>query len=524
MASFKYLTMVLIVTYGLIKLKYVLLIFQQNRYELRRLKNWLIDQFKNSASLFSGPLLLLVSLLILKLWFNSFSYLVASLVLGAISYLAWQKDQKRHYIIPLKITARVKRQITVYLVLLVVISFLFYRYDGIIYLAGLINWLPWFLMGLTGLLTWPLEKLFHILYQQKAVSILRNRPNLIKIGITGSYGKTSTKNIVTEILSQKYYCLMTPASFNTPMGITMTIRQQLTALHQIFVCEMGADKVGEIKQLARFVEPQYGIVTSIGYQHLVTFKTLNNIIKEKMSLIESLPATGVGILNRDNAYIASYKLKNECQIKWFGINNPDVDYQATEISYALTGSQFIVKSKTEGNFPFQSPLLGEHNVANVLAGIALGRELGLTWSVLQLAVSRLKQVKNRLELKKINNFTFIDNSFNSNPASAKESLRILAQMPARKFIITPGFIDLGVRQAEENYHFGEQMLNQVDEVILVGEKQTADIYAGLKASGFPLAQVRVVPSTAEAFQVVFQQAQVEDIILIENDLPDAFNQ
>ena len=195
---------------------------------------------------------------------------------------------------------------------------------------------------------------------------------------------------------------------------------------------------------------------------------------------------------------------------------------AKNIEYSPNGSNFIVVC-SEGEYPFSTRLLGKHNISNILAGIALGRELGLSWELLQKAVSNVNYVEHRLQLKKINGFNYIDNAFNSNPEGARMSLEVLKLMPNHRYIVTPGMIDLGVKQHELNKQFGTQMKDNVDTVLLIGRKQTLPIYEGLKESGFDMDQVIVLDTVKEAFKYIESHANKDDIILLENDLPDAFN-
>jgi UDP-N-acetylmuramoyl-tripeptide--D-alanyl-D-alanine ligase len=421
------------------------------------------------------------------------------------------------------VTARVKRQIFVMIGLVGLTLYFVYMLDWMwIALFTPVMWgAIWLVVILMAIITMPFESMIKLIFIQKAKTILANQSRLIKIGITGSYGKTSSKNILNEILAEKYYVLSTPASFNTPMGLTITIREQLKSIHQVFIAEMGADKVGEIDFLSKFIRPQYAIITSIGPQHLNTFKSIDNIIREKMRLVENLPVSGVGVINYDYETIRNYRIKNNCKILTYAIDH-DADYRAHEIIYTVNGSSFTVRC-AEGDYPFTTRLLGKHNIANILAGIALGRQLGLTWELLQKAVSSVNYVEHRLQLKKINGFNYIDNAFNSNPEGAKMSLEVIKMMPNHRYIVTPGMIDLGVKQIELNKQFGSQMKDHVDTVILVGRKQTLPIYDGLKESGFDMNEVIVLDTVKEAFRYIEGHAHKDDIILLENDLPDAFN-
>ncbi|MGB7594175.1 MAG: UDP-N-acetylmuramoyl-tripeptide--D-alanyl-D-alanine ligase [Erysipelotrichaceae bacterium] len=506
--------------------KRALHMFQQNRYELRRYLPWLksrADQLaKNAflAVLFYLPWIAIAFLTNV----NLVKTLSLILISGTASFLI-RRESKQKYIKPLVVTSRVKRQIAVMAILDVILLLpltIYASWQVVSIISPILMVANWAILALMAVLTSPIEDLVKDYYINRARKILKAHPDLIKVGITGSYGKTSSKNILAEILGESYYVLASPASFNTPMGLTITIREQLKSIHDVFIAEMGADKVGEIDFLSKFIQPQYGIVTSVGPQHLNTFKSIDNILVEKMKLIENLPVSGVGVLNKDNAYMREYEIKNKCRILWYGIEQEEVDYRAIDIRYSPEGSQFTVRC-AEGEFAFETILLGQHNIANILASIALARTLGISWEKLQKAVSQVNYIEHRLQLKKINGYTFIDNAFNSNPEGSKMSLEVLKGMPGKRIIITPGMIDLGDQQDELNRLFGTYMIGCADEVILVGKNQTKAVLQGLEEVGFPPIATHVVDTVKEAFAIVYTTASKEDTILLENDLPDAFN-
>lgn len=502
--------------------KMALHMFQQNRYELSRYTMWLKDYFKNNKT----QILKGVGVFIVAFSIAAFvNYLLGALVILYCSLTIFEKELNRKYIKPLVYTNRVKRQIIVMLLAYGLFLTAVYNigFNCMMYVTLFSPIIPYLMIYVVAFITSPIEAFFRERFKNKAKRQLNSHPNLIKIGITGSYGKTSSKNIVNEILSESLYTLPTPASFNTPMGITMTIRESLKNTHEAFIVEMGADKVGDIVELSNFIEPNYALITSIGPQHLATFKKLDNIIKEKMSLVEKLPNDGVAIINKDNENINNYVIKNKnIKVISYGINNQNVDYRATNIKYSINGSEFDVIYNNE-LYKFKTRLLGEHNVLNILSGIALGRSLNISWQKLISAVANVKFIEHRLELKRINNRMFIDNAFNSNPEGAAMSLNVISMMPPTRYVITPGMIDLGVIQAEENFKFGYNMKDKVDVAILVGKNQTKPIYEGLQKSDFNMSNVFVFDTVQEALKYVYQVSNENDIILLENDLPDAFN-
>ena len=494
--------------------------FQQNRYELYRYTNWLF----NRRNLHFSPAIIYCALMIaLTIFLKGFAYDGAVFVLSALmAVVALYLESKKTYIKKLVVTARVARQIAFMLVLMFFALIISVEYLKVGIVGIIAIYLPYLMIYLMAVLTHPMETMIKKHYENEGRAILDAMDNLIKIGITGSFGKTTTKNLVTDMISDSFYTLMTPASYNTPMGITRTIREHMKPIHEVFVCEMGADHVGEITYLMDYVKPKYGIVTSIGPQHLQTFHTMANIIKEKMAMIEKLPADGVGIINIDNEYIRDYKIRNSCKIKTIGIENKDADYVAENIKYSKEGSSFTV-TIDDCSYQFKTALLGEHNIMNLLAAIALAKELGVDNDKIVRNVAKAKRVEHRLELKKINGITFIDNAFNSNPVGCKLSLDVLAMMDGKRVIVTPGLIDLGPKENDCNYEFGAYMKDRADFAVLVGEKQTAYILKGLKDSGFDLDHILTVSSVKEAFAFIYGTFSSNDTILLENDLPDAFS-
>lgn len=502
--------------------KKALHMFQQNRYELRRYYVWFKENLNIVLSIKVLIPCIILSLLLL-LFKNNIVRLLVSICLIIIGYLLYQEEKKKNYIKPLVITARVKRQIVVFALLILIVLFIAIKLNIEWLIPIIVVVMPWLLIYPLGLITMPIEASIRNHYMNEAKTILKEHSNLIKIGITGSYGKTSTKNIIQSMISEQYNSLMTPASFNTPNGITITIREMLKPIHQVFVCEMGADKVGEITELVKYVKPTIGVVTSIGPQHLQTFGSLDNIINEKMQMIELLPDNGVGIINIDNEYIRNYNIKNKnIKVITYGITSRDADYYAKDITYNPNGSKFTVVHGNE-EVELETKLLGELNVLNILSSIACARELDVPWEIIQKGAKSMKQVEHRLELKKYNGYRFIDDAFNSNPVGSSMALEVLSHMPNKRFVVTPGMIDLGAIQEETNKEFGRKMKDKVDTVILVGKNQTKSIYEGLNEAGFNMNNVHIVDNVKQAFNIVYQEATPEDTILLENDLPDAFS-
>ena len=504
-------------------LEHALLVFQQNRYGLDRYTKWLLD-FKNIKvnGYFTYVAISFIAEYLFTTYVKNIEGLMVTLVTIITAILFLYKETKKSYIKPLVYTDRVKRQVLCIGILdvLYIILFMNLGIDHVI-TAVLVPIISWLLIYPMGLITSPIEGYINKGFENEARAILEKSPELKKVAITGSYGKTSTKNVLNAILDKKYYTLMTPASYNTPMGITRVIRENLKPYHELFLCEMGADHVDDIRYLVDMVKPSIGVLTSIGPQHLNTFGSIDNIIKEKCKVIEMLPNDGVGIINMDNDYIRSHNFHTKAELIRIGIDSEDVDFRAYDINYDQNGASFKVMIDDE-EVLFETALLGKHNIINILLGIALGQKLGVSISDMQDAIKDLRPIEHRLETKIINGYHFIDNAFNSNPVSSKLSLDVLSKMPNKRIIITPGLIDLGKDEYRYNKEFGLYMPGKVDHVVLVGQVRAKAIVEGLKEGGFDMAEVKIVDDVKEAFGHIYQNFTKDDTILLENDLPDVF--
>ena len=372
----------------------------------------------------------------------------------------------------------------------------------------------------------PIEKLVYLYYKTKAQNKLKSMNKLKIIGITGSYGKTSSKNILADILNIKYNALPTPRNLNTYNGLIMTVNNHMDKFTDIFIAEMGAYVKGEIAGLCKLVKPKYGILTTIGTAHLESFGSEENIIKGKFELIESLPADGFGVLNGDDPKQVNYKLKNKVKTIWIGINNKNVDVLAKNIKCTSKGTEFdVVFKNNKKEYHFETRLLGKHNVYNILAAIACGREFGIDYDDLKQAVKSVKPIEHRLEIKKLGNFYQIDDAYNSNPVGAKNACEILGMMPGYKIMVTPGMIELGDKEEEYNRVFGEQIAKVADEVILIGENKTKPIKEGIISKGFDKDKIIVFNDVREAYPYINNIALDKEVYaLFENDLPDTYNE
>lgn len=373
----------------------------------------------------------------------------------------------------------------------------------------------------------PVEESINMGFYTSAQKKIKAREDLSVIGITGSFGKTSTKFIVGTILSEKFNVLNTPESYNTPMGLSKVINNDLTPEHEVFVAEMGAKVIGEIREVAQLAQPRIGILTSIGPVHIETFKNIDNIMKTKYELIEELPTDGVAIFNYDNEYIKKLADKTFKEKMLYGLEETDkLNIYADEIIVSELGSTFTLKDNEGNSVKCTTKLLGKHNIYNILAGACASKALGLNFEEISRGIAKIEPIEHRLNI--INPGTgiiIIDDAFNSNPIGTKAALEVLGQFKeGKKFIVTPGMIELGEMEESANREFGVNIGKVCDYVILVGEKRTQPIYEGLMETNYNKSNIFIVNNLDEATAYIGKLAKPKDVVLFENDLPDNYSE
>ena len=379
---------------------------------------------------------------------------------------------------------------------------------------------------LGNLISVPIENRINKKFYDMACKKIRSLDKLKTVGITGSYGKTSTKFITASILSNKFKIMNTPESYNTPMGISKVINNELNDNYEVFIAELGATKKGDIDEVARLTNPKIGVLTSIGPCHLQTFGSIENIANGKYELIEYLPDDGIAIFNYDNPYVRDLADKTLKKKMLYAVENIDnVDVYAKDISVNEIGSVFTLCIKNKGSIKCETSLLGKHNILNILAGVSVATALGMNLEEIRLGIKRILPVKHRLEIiDPKTGILVIDDAFNSNPDGAAAALEVLKEFKnKRKIIVTPGMIELGQIEKKENEKFGEKIAEVCDIVILVGKKRTQPIYEGLVKKGYDSNNIYVVNSTNDSTDIIKNIAKQGDIILYENDLPDNYD-
>lgn len=434
---------------------------------------------------------------------------------------------------PLVMTSRVKRLFAAIALVYAVICGALWALDAFVLSATILSGLPLFLLMLlvaagvpaANALAAPVEKAVQRWYLNDARRILAGRDDLIKIGITGSYGKTSCKFILGTILAEKYNVLVPPSSYNTPMGVTRVVREQLKNAHEVMIAEMGARYVGDIRELCELVHPQYGLLTSVGPQHLDTFGNIDNIAKTKYELIEGLPADGCSFFPADNEICRALYEKTSTEKYLFAVDyDGPAEARAENVRCGSFGSRFDLVIGGE-RIACETRLLGKHNIANIVGCACVAHRLGLSATQIRIGIRKIQPVEHRLNLLPTSGgVAVIDDAFNANPSGVRAAMEVLSAFEGRKIVVTPGMVELGDKEDEENHAFGKVMAGVADIVFLVGPKRTKPIYDGLMEAGFSPDAVQVFRSLSEASEELWKLARPGDVVIFENDLPDNYNE
>ena len=519
-----------------------ILVLQQCGYRGKRYFKWLSN--KDTPYLSRLMLLCLMGFLffcVLNTCFSPLSGEIVASYIGFASYLLFslmyiKTESSVNAKVPLKKTKRIVRLCITYCVVL--FAFSFGAITLLNYLAFIIKdetvailrfsllcavpiIIP-YLLFVAYAINEPLEFLLARSCKRMAINKLISY-DIIKIGITGSFGKTSVKEILKTLLSQKYRVLATPASYNTPLGIALSVRQ-LDSTHDVFIAEMGARSKGDIKELAQMVKPQYGVLTGVNNQHLETFGSIENTKDTKFELFENLASGGVGFFSSDNQN--SLELFDRFNGKKYsaGIKGENNYVTATDVKTDVKGMEFTLNFADGKSVKCSTVLLGKHSVRNICLASAVAYHIGLSPEEIAMGINRLKSIGHRLELMPNNkNIVIIDDSYNSNVDGANAAMDVLEMFSGRKIVLTPGLVELGKMENLANREFGKTLSQHADIVIIIGRHNAEMLINGLLEGGFNRENIKFAKSLNKGNNILNQIVQEGDVVLFENDLPDNYN-
>jgi len=495
--------------------------FQQEGYEHLRFLRWV-----NVRSLTDPAFWLAIVTAFLFLWAPTPA--LVSFVAGAVILGAGQPDPRRSGKVLLKLTWRATRVLTVAMVFALsvwIIVTSFYAEAGLraplIAAAVLFAFLPLVLIA-ANLALAPYEGAVQRGYEAEAVARVAEVHPFI-VGITGSYGKSSTKAMLAHILQFDGPTLAATGSINTLMGITRHIREDLVVGHRYMVVEMGAFKTGSIRRLCQLTPPSAGLVTAVGDMHLERFGSLEEIVRAKSELAQAIPPGGWLVANADSkGALQIAKGATHCRVLLYGeTSTEDLATRLENISFSKQGTSFVLRTK-ERTYECFTPLLGRPIILNLAGAFTLANALGVDTEIAIAAMRTLKPVSNRLEVVEERGVTWIRDAYNSNQLGFRAALEVVAAIPAaRRFLATPGVIELGSTQFDVNRALSREASLVCDNTLIVADTNREAFVAGHRDEG---REARLVPVTnrTEAFRWLRETLKDGDAIILENDLPDLY--
>jgi UDP-N-acetylmuramoyl-tripeptide--D-alanyl-D-alanine ligase len=510
--------------------------FQQEEYNSTRFKDWLLEKRAFDTR---GTLIALIAAALSKFATGGDMLICVGICIIAATILVLvgfqEEDPRKVGKIKLKMTDRATAIYNLALGLYAIAVILFI--GGLCALAGdnisaywllavaLIQSTPiW--IAIANAILWPNELKKQQAFLQEAKDILADYQPYT-IGITGSYGKTSTKAILGGILEAIEPTFWTPGSINTEMGITRQIRENLKEQQELAIIEMGAYQIGSIAKLCRFTPPNAGLVTAVGIMHLERFGGAENIYTAKCELAQAIPADGVLVCNGDNP--GARRMATEypkATTLLYGLE-PEIghlDCWMTDIDAKIEGTTFTIHWQGKA-YPGFTKLLGAPMLSNLVGAFTMACALGKDPDYVIAAIYNVESANYRLNLRKNGDGFILDDSYNSNPVGFASALEVLEVLDGgRKILMTPGMVELGDLQAAENRQVALKAASICDLVLVIGDTNKEALKAGLAEGGLPAEKLMEFPNRDEALAWLTskEHRQAKDLILIENDLPDLY--
>lgn len=515
-------------------------VFQQEHYEARRLYLWIGQATAIRLALPEAGLVLVASVAT-ALALGASEPLGVVLAIGLVAMTAraarvvWTREQIK----PLVFTPRARRLFGLQLAVAAIVLV------AVVALGGDAQWAPavtgafgalllllapYLLGSVVNAMLRPVQQADNRRFVRRAQQRLRDVRPLV-VGITGSYGKTTTKACVTAVLDLLGPSYPTPASFNSTLGVVRAINEGLQPTHQSFVVEMGAYRTGDVQELCELVSPRVGVLTAIGPAHLERFGTLDVTEAAKGELADAMPADGLFVTRADDERtLRVARTRSAGRVLLFApAPHPDADLWAEDVRLQDGRTIFTIVVRGADGAPEQraevrARLLGEHNVANLLAAAAVGVGQGLALADVARALGRVTPPDHRLSpiVNRAAGVVVIDDSYNANPEGAAAALGVLRDHPAtRRLLVTPGMVELGERERDENRRLGELAAGVADLAILIGPRGE-DVAEGMRRAGAPAERILHFPDGPSAHAKVAELTRAGDVVLFENDLPDVY--
>ena len=537
---------------GWLRLRRYARFFQLEGYDSKRYVNWLLNNRAERRYLLIGAVLILIYVafagfvaVLSSVSIDAFGLVLVAnwiIVLAVFSQAPRTREVKQKYTstqraLRLNITAFIVEALPALVIGLILAPMINAQQMpslpailvmGII--AGpLVFFLAPFAFPAANIINFPIEEAFRRFYLARAKRYLK-RSGATVIAITGSYGKTSTKHYLHHILEGRFRVLMTPKSYNTLLGISRVINDILSkdVSYEYFIVETDAYFVGENALICKLVEPQMGMIMTVGPMHLERLGSMENIATAQYEVIEALPPQGAGFFNGDDPVVREMAGRGYPQttIMVTKTGVPGARIEALNVRMTAEGTDFDVRDNlTNETRPMHTPLYGDHNVTNILMAIAVARHLDMSLAEIAMRVTTLQPAEHRLIRRVMPDGTIlIDDTYSANPVGTQTALGVLAlqKNSPHRVVVSSGMFELGQVSDEENRKLGERMAATATDVILIGATQTQAVKSGLDAAHFPADHLHVVSSLNEAVGIYQNILRPGDALLMLTDLPDTY--
>jgi len=329
------------------------------------------------------------------------------------------------------------------------------------------------------------------------------------IGITGSVGKTTTRELVSAVLCEQFETIQSPQNYNNHIGLPLSLLN-IESHHDVAVLELGASHVGEIKELASIAAPQFGIVTKIGSAHIESFGRKQNIIQSKGELVEALPKTGVAILNGDDLHVRSLAKRATCATLFVGEGGNNT-IQATDVDVQWDFLQFKVRG-----FQYHLNVVGRHHLTAALCAIAVGREFGMKAEAIQNGFDNFEAVSGRCQLQQVGSWSVINDTYNANPTSMQAACDIVKTWrgAGKRLMLVGDMLELGSESKQYHLELGHRIAqSNIDHLLALGD-QAEQVIAGARQSGCDFQSLTKCSSMNTMLSHLEETLQPDDLIVV----------
>ena len=439
-----------------------------------------------------------------------------SLLCGVVALVLYLKKRTKF-----RFTARGLRvAIPFYLLSVIILSLIFFFPKFKHLFASLSAYGGYLILALVNGVIAPFEHNRNAKYATLRTEPLR-KESIIRVVITGSYGKTTCRRILSELLKSKYEVVSSINNYNTPLGLVRSVENHLEVLNSaenltktlIFIGEAGAKRKGDISEMCRLIAPSYGIITGVAEQHLDSFRTIERVASTKEELAKYVGASGTVVFNVDNPHV--HAMSERFSGKAVNVGRGG-DIQIENLKMTARGSTFNLRVGDEV-IPIKTELLGAHNVLNIALCVALALELKVDKWEIQSACARLKAEPHRLERRVSGTITILDDGYNANIMGVRSALKVLGEMDGRKVIYAQGIVECGAKRRKLNREVGRLISGVAGVVILSGENAKI-ISKALKKSGFQ-GKIYKFSSLMHATSEFKNILKSGDILYLQNDIP-----